>query len=562
MEQNQPSSPAMRVSIVSVSRNQREHLKRLIEQHGPRVVGMSGFRDHDLARDEIPPDVLLVDLDQADDLSLTRIERLLEQSDVPVLFNESTAVPTTPGPYRDDWVDNLVGKLYNLATQRRHVAKSGLSNRPRYAQTVGHTLPNVLIVSHSKTRRRVLQIILAAQGLRDSTETSFARDDIAECIEHYDALLVDEHNVSPEEQIILSELTTQQRVPVQVCNSSTIPYSALARRQWGIQLAGKIIKLTKLKPAVPTTASAAPAPVHSPTDAAFNNVVAVNGEAEWSNRLSEVLAQVRTNLTHQTSKPKAQRGPARSNATKVVALPSTNVPAVSTPSTTESAELVTSPDQPSLMSEQLIVAQIETRLAESKLNSAAATLGIIEAHKELKDSSAIRSREPAPQTSAVTASIPKPTESVEIKPADSSSSTRPRTITPVRVKQRAPATEIIDATNLDSLPITPRPSLRNSAPTPVEPLPVDARDSEIERFFDFDKELDISQTRHALGEGHILNASTHDEILPWTIEDEPTNPFSNNSSSKKASSRNQKNNRSSWRDSLSGLRKKLPKLFH
>ena len=87
MEQVQPGSPAMRVSIVSVSRNQREHLKRLIEQHGPRVVGMSGFRDYDLTREEQDPDVLLVDLDQADDTSLTRIETLLEQTSVPMLFN-------------------------------------------------------------------------------------------------------------------------------------------------------------------------------------------------------------------------------------------------------------------------------------------------------------------------------------------------------------------------------------------------------------------------------------------------------------------------------------------
>ena len=154
MDQKQPGSPVLRVSIVSGSRNQREHLKRLIEQHGSHVVGMSGFHDYDITREEPHSDVLLVDLDRTDDTSLTRIEKLIEQSRVPVLFNESTSVPTTPGPYRDDWVDNLVGKLSNLATHRNLLSKSDLMGRPRYAQTTGYALPNVLIVAHSKTMRK------------------------------------------------------------------------------------------------------------------------------------------------------------------------------------------------------------------------------------------------------------------------------------------------------------------------------------------------------------------------------------------------------------------------
>ena len=325
MEQKQSSSPAMRVSIVSVSRNQREHLKRLIEQHGPRVVGMSGFRDYELTREEQRPDVLLIDLDQADDASLTRIEKLLEQSQVPVLFNESTAIPTSPGPYRDDWVDNLVGKLYNLATHRNLIAKFGLQDRPLYAQTISHSLPNVLIIAHSKTRRRVLQIILAAQGIRDTTEVSFEPDLITERIEHYDALLIDEHNVSPEDQTILHQLITQIRVPTQTCNSSMIPYAALARRTWGIQLAGKIIKIAKLKPGLSISPIPAPTPLQNvPTDMPADRLVAMNGEPEWGNRLSEVLAQVRTNLTHQATTAKVRR-----TSSVMAAKTSTPLPGVS-----------------------------------------------------------------------------------------------------------------------------------------------------------------------------------------------------------------------------------------
>lgn len=543
MEHKQPGSPAMRVSIVSVSRNQREHLKRLIEQHGPRVVGMSGFRDYDLTRDEQHPDVLLVDLDQADDASLTRIERLLDQSNVPVLFNESTAVPTTPGPYRDDWVDNLVGKLYNLATHRSLLIKPGLSDRPRYAQTVGHALPNVLIVAHSKTRRRVLQNILAAQGIRDSTETSFEPNFIAERMVHYDALLVDEHNVSPEEHMVLTSLTAQARVPVQVCNSSKIPYAAVPRRTWGIQLAGKIIKISKLRPASPSPAVATVPPVNAPAYSP-RHFVAVNGEHEWGSRLSEVLAQVRTNLTQQAAAAKVKlKKPALLNPSK------TTTTALSTASNNASA---TSEDQPSLTTDQSIMAQFDARAIETRQNKATATLGIIATHQEIKG----RQNQEKPSTRQVLSGVTTAPASVAAKKPNLVDPAPKSSPAPVRVKKALSASDIIDASNLDSLPVMPPPRSRHTPP--IAPLPVDARDSEIERFFDFDKELDISQQRHALGEGHVLNSATHDEVVPWDAEKEQTNPFS-----KSSSARATKKQRSTSRDSLmSRIRKKLPKIFH
>ena len=473
MEHKQPGSPAIRVSIVSGSLNQREHLKRLIEQHGPRVVGTSSFRDFDLSRDELHPDVLLVDLDQADDASLSHIDRLLDQSHVPVLFNESTSIPTTPGPYRDDWIDNLVGKLYNLATHRSLLAKPDRIDRPRYARTVGHALPKVLIVAHSKTRRRVLQIMLAAQGIRDSTETSFEANFIADRIEHYDAVLVDEHNVSPEEQIMFGEITTQTRVPVQVCNSSTIPYSALARQQWGIQLAGKLIKISKFKTIAP--------PADTTTQTSLNRQtyappITFNGEHDWGNRLSAELAQVRNSLTHQaaTAKVRISTKPNFNSTQKIEA------------STTTSSNL-----------------PLDTATAPKSAAKAAADTDL--------------AREEGPGTDKTTAS-----------PHDS-----------------------IDTVPVDSLPTTP-----------PAPQSAEVHHNEIESFFDFDKELDISQQNHSLGEGHLLNSATHDEILPWNLDEEPTNPFNNHQPTKSTYRHAQKKQRSSWRDSLNGIRRKLPKLFH
>ncbi|MBI3776545.1 MAG: hypothetical protein HY273_13560, partial [Gammaproteobacteria bacterium] len=545
MEHKQSGSTAMRVSIVSVSRNQREHLKRLIEQHGPRVVGMSGFRDYILPRDEQYPDVLLVDLDDADDASLTRIEGLLEQSNVPVLFNESTAVPTAPGPYRDDWVDNLVGKLYILATQRSLIAKAGLSERPRYAQTVDYSLPNVLIVSHSKTRRRVLQIILAAQGIRDSTETAFESKFIAERIEHYDALLVDEHNVSPDEQKILSQLTSQTQVPVQVCNSSTVPYSGLARRQWGIQLAAKIIKSSKLKTNASPVTTVTRESLRTPITVPANQFIAVNGEHEWGSRLSEVLSQVRTNLIHQATPAKVSKA-APPKAPKSAAPEPIRSPVQQTPVASQAVDVVGCDEQPSLVSDSSNMPQIKQLAVEAKLNEAS-TPEIIAKQRNVAHINKTNPKQPTTQA----ANPPATTKSV-ITPIRAATNTAGavRKAEPTQKKKAILSSDdLIDATNLDSLPVTPPPKMKSAKP--AEPLQNDdARDTEIERFFDFDKELDISQTRHPLGEGHVLNSTTHDEILPWSIEDELTNPFSKHASNKKAAARTQKKSRSLWRDSL------------
>lgn len=246
---NQPNSKPsmMRVAVVSASRNQREHLKRLIEEHGPKVVGISGFRDYNATIGAQKPDVLLIDLDQADDSSLDRMERLVEQSKIPILFNESTAIPMSPGPYRDDWVDNLVGKLYSLAQTRSVADMPTLLGRPRYTGgTARLALPKVLIITHSKTRRRVLQIILAEQAIKETDTADYRAVFNRDMLKKYDAVLLDHHNVGPEDATTFDQLLSQKDVPVQLCNSSQIPPAALERTSWGAKLAGQLIKIGKM----------------------------------------------------------------------------------------------------------------------------------------------------------------------------------------------------------------------------------------------------------------------------------------------------------------------------
>ena len=272
--------------------------------------------------------------------------------------------------------------------------------------------------------------------------------------------------------------------------------------------------------------------------------MAVNGEHEWGSRLSEVLAQVRTNLTQQAAAAKVKlKKPALLNPSK------TTTTALSTASNNASAA---SEDQPSLTTDQSIMAQFDARAIETRQNKATATLGIIATHQEIKG----RQNQEKPSTRQVLSGVTTAPASVAAKKPNLVDPAPKSSPAPVRVKKALSASDIIDASNLDSLPVMPPPRSRHTPP--IAPLPVDARDSEIERFFDFDKELDISQQRHALGEGHVLNSATHDEVVPWDAEKEQTNPFS-----KSSSARATKKQRSTSRDSLmSRIRKKLPKIFH
>lgn len=313
MKLTRTDSSKMRVAVVSASRSQREHLKRLIEEHGPKVIGVSSFQDYYRAAGAQKPDVLLIDLDQADDASLARLERMVDQSKIPILFNESTAIPMMPGPYRDDWVDNLVGKLYGLAQKQHTAPSSTLLDRPRFSNTAPrHALPKVLVISHSKTRRRVLQIILASHAIKDTAETNYIagydRDNIAK----YDLLLLDEHNVGPEDSAAFEQLLSQSQVPVQICNSSHIPPAASERNQWGMKLAGQLIKLAKARSAInkvpQTTTEETPI------------------EEQWGDRIASTLTVVRETITNgaahtEPGKPTQDAAQAKNVKTAAAPLP-------------------------------------------------------------------------------------------------------------------------------------------------------------------------------------------------------------------------------------------------
>jgi hypothetical protein len=470
MDNNEPQSSHMRVAIVSASRTQRETLKNLIEDNGQQVIGTAGFRDYFLRQEQLDPDVLLVDLDKADDDALDRLDRLVEQSKVPILFNESPTIPTTPGPYRDEWANNLIGKLHDLANRERTKLETGLLDRPRYNTRGAHAFPKVLVVSRSKTRRRVIQLVLMNQGFRDVDEIAYTPDLLEKRIASYGAIVADEHGIGLDTEAVFNALISQTQTPVQICNSSTVPAVPSARKEWGSQLGDKLVRLAKRKqlrmPATvvtvkeAATSAPAPAPVLAPERPALtpvsttpSNATAAAGAARDSEE--KLVPHAVPDARSPRTEPPAIAAQARRPATDVA------------PKTTPTPRPTALPREGEHKKKASIVAQVDARIAESQRESARLVQFVAkEARKDLKylppeRAAALRSE--AGAAAKVTDAAPSASSDIPV----------------------LDAADIIDANNFEALPVSEPPGQTYQPPTTPSASEIYA--DEIERFADFDK---------------------------------------------------------------------------
>ncbi len=110
------ASLPLRVAIISRSHMQRRCLKELLAGHNIEIIPnevvkrcLPGDIDRSIA------DVLLVDLDDQDDRDASLLEILIDQTSLPILFNDAgaTRIPTTTSGRA--WGRRLAEKLYELA---------------------------------------------------------------------------------------------------------------------------------------------------------------------------------------------------------------------------------------------------------------------------------------------------------------------------------------------------------------------------------------------------------------------------------------------------------------
>jgi chemosensory pili system protein ChpB (putative protein-glutamate methylesterase) len=111
-------APAVRVALVSRSEQQRANLKAILEKNGLQVV-LSHAPDDILLSltGQDAPDVLLLDIDDEITEDQGFLERLLEQCNLPVLFNDSTSSRVNAAALSSDWGRTLAQKLRALAVQ-------------------------------------------------------------------------------------------------------------------------------------------------------------------------------------------------------------------------------------------------------------------------------------------------------------------------------------------------------------------------------------------------------------------------------------------------------------
>ncbi len=107
----------LRVAVISQSDRQRDNLRRVLESNGLLVVA-----DQTLA--ECAPgrlnaglaDVLLIDLDESFERELTSLDVLIEQSSLPILFNDGAVNYLDEDAQAGDWGRRLVRKLAALVS--------------------------------------------------------------------------------------------------------------------------------------------------------------------------------------------------------------------------------------------------------------------------------------------------------------------------------------------------------------------------------------------------------------------------------------------------------------
>ncbi len=122
------SGNKLRVAITSAQERQRANLQSLLEKGGLEVVINEPPGEEFLSKlGQIGADVLLLDLDdeaEAVAQSLATLEqdfldRLLEQFDLPVLFNDSASTHIIAAAHHGDWGRRLAQKLVALVVHHR-----------------------------------------------------------------------------------------------------------------------------------------------------------------------------------------------------------------------------------------------------------------------------------------------------------------------------------------------------------------------------------------------------------------------------------------------------------
>ncbi len=107
----------LRVAVISQSDRQRHNLRKVLENNGLLVVADQTLTECAPGRlDAYLADVLLIDLDESFERELTSLDVLIEQSSLPILFNDGDVSYLDEDTKADEWGRKLVSKLTALVS--------------------------------------------------------------------------------------------------------------------------------------------------------------------------------------------------------------------------------------------------------------------------------------------------------------------------------------------------------------------------------------------------------------------------------------------------------------
>ena len=114
------SNAPLRVAILYTAEKRLSELSRVLGKHGLAIIGRHPVGSVTLEQvNEARADVILVDLDETADQVLDILQNLLENAQLPILFNDSATLELTVNAATPEWGRRLAAKLWSITKRKR-----------------------------------------------------------------------------------------------------------------------------------------------------------------------------------------------------------------------------------------------------------------------------------------------------------------------------------------------------------------------------------------------------------------------------------------------------------
>lgn len=114
------SDAPLRVAILYTSEKRLSELSRVLGKHGLAIIGRHSVGSVTLEQvNAARADVVLVDLDETADQVLDILQNLLENAQLPILFNDSATLELTANAANPEWGRRLAAKLWSITKRKR-----------------------------------------------------------------------------------------------------------------------------------------------------------------------------------------------------------------------------------------------------------------------------------------------------------------------------------------------------------------------------------------------------------------------------------------------------------